>query len=117
MTMQEDDIRDSIKGSMKCPSVDFTDQVMDQISALPQEVPAPSIWRNKWLIIGTCLVAVLSVFVQLPAITYADFTLVIPPIVTPLLGLGVIYLVWNQLEDTVVLSTSKNKIRRASIAL
>lgn len=96
--MKEQDIKNAIRMSAKAPSADFTDKLMRQIEA--QEALGERKSEPR-LIVGACfLVAILSLFVELPDLEIMNQIIRINPIISPIVGLIILLYAAYQLQES-----------------
>jgi len=96
--MKDIEINTAIRQGIKSPSADFTNNLMGKINKI-EEVEKIQDWKLKLLLAACFLIAVLSLFVQIPEIQYLNYTIRFSPVATPILSIIFLFVVFHQLYD------------------
>ncbi len=92
--MTDQEIKDIIQASVKSPKDDFTNNVMNEIHALNDDVKVIQ-KRKFWiLLIVSAVIMLLSIFIKIPVIDFYSLTLNLSHVMMPVIGLlfGVVIL-------------------------
>lgn len=96
--MKEKDIHNLIKQSIKSPSDNFTDKLMDKI--ITQEgIVIITNWKIIFLLILCFLLFLLSFAISVPELNYFNFTIRFSPMMFTILSIPFILYEFNQLFE------------------
>ncbi|MFV0346126.1 MAG: hypothetical protein ACK5IQ_07765 [Bacteroidales bacterium] len=99
--MQEKELDEILKSGIKSPSINFTDNIMSEISKLESTEKNYHFPLRKGLIIASCIVvAILSIFVKLPNVHLSDKIIEIPSFTMPIICLVMFIIVAQIFYDT-----------------
>ena len=96
--MKDTEIYTTIKQGIKSPPTDFTNNVMNRIYKIEEAEKNPD-WKLRLLLIACFLIAVLSLFVQIPEIQYLNYTIRFSPVITPMISIIFLFVMFQQLYD------------------